>query len=106
MPFKKIDEESLDAIINVRATSSEKAKLKKEAELAGISMSALARRRYFGKPVRAKTDERMIHELMRLGGLLKHIHNQSGGAYSQQTAEAIYALKACIGRIVRGGKED
>ncbi len=106
MPFEKIGEDSLDAVINVRLTSSEKTKLKDEAELAGLSMSALVRRRYFGRPVRAKTDEWMIRELLRLGGLLKHIHNQSGGAYSQQTAEAIFALKTCIGRVVRGGQEN
>ena len=106
MSFEKIGVESLDAIINVRLISSEKNKLKSDAELAGMSMSALVRRRYFGRPVHAKTDEWMIRELLRLGGLLKHIHNQSGGAYSYQTAEAISALKDCIGRIVRGGQED
>lgn len=106
MPFEKTGEESLDAVINVRLTMGEKSRLKKDAELAGLTMSVLIRRRYFGKPVRAKIDEWMIRELLRLGGLLKHIHNQSGGAYSHQTAGAIVALTACIGRVVHGGQED
>lgn len=35
----------------------------------------------------------MINELRRTVGLLKHIHNESKGVYSRDTAEAILAVK-------------
>jgi len=34
----------------------------------------------------------MVKELRRMGGLMKHLHNESGGAYSKQTSKAIDAI--------------
>jgi hypothetical protein len=99
MPFKTSGLEPLDTVINVRLTSAEKAKLKDDADLASMSMSALVRRRYFGRPIVANADAMMIKELRRLGGLLKHIHTQSGGNYSQQTAATLARVKAYIERL-------
>jgi len=99
MPFKTSGLEPLDTVINVRLTSAEKAKLKDDADLASMSMSALVRRRYFGRPIVANADAMMIKELRRLGGLLKHIHTQSGGNCSQQTAATLARVKAYIERL-------
>ena len=106
MPFKTSGLEPLDTVINVRLTSAEKAKLKEDADLAAISMSALVRRRYFGRPVIANANAAMIRELRRLGGWLKHIHNQSGGAYSQETAATLANVKAYIERLSGDRPED
>jgi hypothetical protein len=43
----------------------------------------------------------MLKELRRIGGLLKHVHNESGGAYSQGTAMALSALTAYIEELSR-----
>ena len=43
------DTDALDAMLNVRLRRSEKAALQKEARLAGLSVSALARRRCLGR---------------------------------------------------------
>lgn len=43
-------------------------------------MSALVRARYFYRPIMANTDQVMIRELRRVGGLLKNIHVESDGA--------------------------
>jgi len=94
--------ESLDAVINVRLTSVEKARLREDADLAGLSVSELVRRRYFGRPIVANADAVMLKELRRLGGLLKHIHNESGGVYSKETAATLVAIKAYIERLSRG----
>ena len=99
MVFQTQGIEPLDAVINVRLTSAEKAKLKEDADLAGLSMSELVRRRYFGRPIIANADAIMLKELRRLGGLLKHIHNQSAGAYSQATASAIADLRVYIQKL-------
>jgi len=91
----------LDAVINVRLTSAEKARLKEDADLAGLSMSELVRRRYFGRPIIASADAVMLKELRRIGGLLKHIHNESGGAYSGSTARVLSMLTAYIEKLSR-----
>lgn len=99
MPFEKKGALPLDAVINVRLTCSEKDKLKEDAKLAGLSMSELVRRRYFGRPIIANADALMIKELRRIGGLLKHIHNESSGAYSETTAKALSELRTYIHRL-------
>ena len=99
MVFQTQGIEPLDAVINVRLTSAEKAALKEDADLAGLSMSELIRRRYFGRPIIASADMVMLKELRRLGGLLKHIHNQSASAYSQATASAIAELRVYIQKL-------
>ena len=105
MPFKTSGLEPLDTVINVRLTSAEKARLKEDADVAAMSMSALVRRRYFGRPIIANANAVMIKELRRIGGLLKHIHNQSGGAYSHETAGMLVKLNVCIGRL-RGDRQE
>ena len=99
MAFQTHGIEPLDAVINVRLTTAEKAALKEDADLAGLSMSELVRRRYFGRPIIANADAIMLKELRRLGGLLKHIPNQSAGAYSQATASAIAELRVYIQKL-------
>lgn len=96
MPFEVKGAEPLDAVVNVRLSGAEKARLAEDARLAGLSMSELVRRRYFGRPIVANADVVMVRELRRLGGLLKHLHTESRGAYSRDTADALAALKSYI----------
>lgn len=102
MPFATQGPEPLDAVINVRLTATEKAQLKEDADLAGVSMSELVRRRYFGRPLIAHADAVMLKELRRIGGLLKHLHNESSGVYSKETAGALQALKRYIEQLSAG----
>ena len=99
MPFEIQGLEPLNAVINVRLTAAEKALLKEDADLAGLSMSELVRRRYFGRPIIANADAVMLKELRRIGGLLKQIHNESKGIYRTETAGALAALKAYIEQL-------
>lgn len=94
--------EPLDCFVNVRLTAAEKAQLQEDAELAGMSVSALLRRRAFGQPIVASADAAMIRELRRIGGLLKHIHNESGGAYSRETASTLEAVREYIAALAKG----
>ena len=75
--------------ISLRTTEKEHKQLTDEADLCGLSVSSFLRQRALGKRVSAKTDLRVLAELRRIGGLLKHIHNETKGAYSAKTAEAI-----------------
>jgi hypothetical protein len=99
MPFKPLGPEPLNAVVNVRLTATEKARLKEDADLAGLGISELVRRRYFGRPIIASADAVMIKELRRIGGLLKLVHNESNGLYSKDTAEALSALTAYMRRL-------
>lgn len=99
MVFKKITEEALDTKVDVRLTSAEKAMLQEDAELAGISMSALVRARYFGRPIIANADQVMLRELRRQGGLLKKIHSESAGAYAAETSAALFLITETIKNI-------
>lgn len=101
MVFEAIGDEPLDTKVDVRLTSVEKARLQEDADLAGMSMSALVRARYFGRPILANTDQVMIRELRRLGGLLKTIHVESDGAYSAETAAALVLVSDAIKKLSR-----
>jgi hypothetical protein len=96
MVFETLGVEPLDAMLRLRLTTSEKERLREDADLAALSMSELVRRRYFGRPIIANADAIMIKELRRLGGLVKHVHNESNGVNSKETAEVLVALKAYI----------
>lgn len=99
MPFEVQGDAPLDAVVNVRLTSEEKERLRDDADMAGMSMSELIRARYFGRKIVASANALMIKELRRIGGLLKHVHNQSDGAYSRDTAAALVSLRAYIDRL-------
>jgi hypothetical protein len=58
--------------VTLRVTPQEKKRLREDAELAGLSLSDLIRRRYFDRPIRASADIAAVKELSRLGGLLKN----------------------------------
>jgi hypothetical protein len=92
-------EEPLTSQCNIRLTASEMAEVKEAAEIARITVSEYARRRLLGRRVVANTDLVIINELRRLGGLFKHVHNESGGAYSQLTADALEEVREAIARI-------
>ena len=101
MPFQKIGDDGLDAVVNVRLTTEEKERLRDDADMAAMSMSALIRARYFGRPVIANSDQVMIRELRRVGGLLKHVHNESAGAYAAETSAALFLVNEAIKKIAR-----
>jgi hypothetical protein len=105
MPFETRGSEPLTAVVNVRLTAEERARLREDADAAGLSVSQFVRRRIFGRPVIAHADAVMLKELRRIGGLLKHVHNQSGGAYSHDTAAALAALKDYIEKLSHDRQE-
>ena len=59
-------------LINIRVTFEEKARLKEQADIAGLCLAEYLRRRFFGGRIAARLDLNAIAELRRIGGLLKH----------------------------------
>jgi hypothetical protein len=99
VPFRRKAAIGLTERLDVRVAPAEKAQLRGIARDAGVAVSELVRLRALGHPVVCRTDATTIRELRRLGGLLKKVHMDSGGAYSQQTAAALGALQAAIDRL-------
>ena len=97
----KSERNNLTAVVNIRLTAGERAAVSKNAETAGLTVSAYCRRLIFGRTVHAHTDSAVIRELRRVGGLLKAVHTESGGVYSAATATALTELRHAIGRVAR-----
>ena len=91
MPFRRKGAAGLTERLDVRVAPAEKAQLRAMADAAGIGVAELVRQRALGRPVVSRTDATTIRELRRLGGLLKMVHVESGGAYSRETAAALAA---------------
>ena len=104
MAFQKIGEESLDAKIAVRLTIEEKQRLVEDAEIAGLSMSALVRARYFGRPIIASADLAMINNLNSLRGQLKNMHNESTGENAPETSAMLALIADAVRAIARSKK--
>ena len=92
----------LTARLDVRVAPAEKEQLAVIARDAGLAVAELVRLRALGRPVVSRTDATTIRELRRLGGLLKMVHVESGGAYRQQTAELLTMLRAAVGKLAGG----
>jgi hypothetical protein len=104
MPFRRKGPTGLTARLDVRVAPGEKEDLGVDARDAGLTVSELVRLRALGHPVVSRTDATTIRELRRLGGLLKLVHTESGGAYRQQTAELLTMLRAAVAKLA-GGQE-
>jgi len=99
MPFQIQGEEALTDRIAVRLTAAEKSKLREDADLAGLSVSQLVRRRYFGRRIESRVDIKVAAELRSTAGLLKHFHTESGGIYSEKTAAILNDLWALVRKL-------
>lgn len=102
MPFRSKGTAALTERLDVRVSTDEKERLRALAARAGLPVAELVRLRALGRPVIPRTDETTIRELRRLGGLLKKVHVDSGGAYSDATASALAELRAAVSRLARG----
>jgi hypothetical protein len=82
----------------LRLSEHEDARLVDQAGMAGLSVSEYMRRLFFGgRPIVARTDEQMIRELRRMGGLLKHL-GQSSDAASEMRA-MLESIRQAIDRL-------
>ena len=93
------DTEKKGERLTVRFCSDEMKELTNQAEISALSVSELVRRRVLGKRVAAATDLKMLSELRRIGGLIKHIFNESNGLHQKKTFAILNELHAAIIRI-------
>jgi hypothetical protein len=102
MPFRRKGPTGLTARLDVRVAPGEKEQLAVIARDAGLAVAELVRLRALGRPVVSRTDATTVRELRRIGGLLKMVHVESGGAYRQQTSELLTMLRAAVGKLAGG----
>lgn len=79
MANRRIDnKQNHEARVAVRLPQEAYARLKKEAEIHGLTFSKIARARLAGTKIQSKVDALAIAELRRQGGLLKHFMMECG----------------------------
>lgn len=94
------DDVRYEARISVRLHPHEKEQLRADARVAAISMGELVRRQYFNRPIIADVDRDMIEQLRKIGvGLIKHLHNETGGVHAAQTAAILSDVQAFIRQL-------
>ena len=74
--------------------------IRRKAEAAGIGVSDLLRRSALNRKIVTRTDQRLMNELLRLGGLQKHVFNQMQDnmttELSKQFSEVLVEVKKAI----------
>ena len=84
-----------------RVSEQESEDFEEQRKVAGLSVSEYVRRRILGFRIVSKIDLRVLGELKRQGGLIKHLYKLTRGMYSQDMAEAIQALTSCVRKLER-----
>jgi hypothetical protein len=87
--------------VTVRFEDEEFRLLLENADVSGLSLAAYIRARCRGRRIAAKADLKNLSELRRLGGLLKHIHNETKGMYSEHTAKAVSDISTYVRKMSR-----
>lgn len=104
MARPKLNEtEKKEKKLTVRFRACEMEELLQQSDLSGLSLSELVRRRSLGRQVVARSDLKVIGELRRLGGLFKHIYNETDGRCAHETGPLLEEVRAAITRVGREG---
>jgi hypothetical protein len=98
------DSEKKEKRLTVRFRPEEVTELSGQADICGLSVSELVRRRSLHRRVVSAADLKMLSELRRIGGLLKLSFRETNGVYGDKTAAILGELREAIIRI--GRKED
>jgi hypothetical protein len=102
MGHRKAESELRKSLTAVRLTEAEREHIASEADACGLSVSSFMRKKCLGGRVTPKADLRALAELRRLGGLLKHLHNETKGAYSALTSDCLRETAAYIRNMNAG----
>ncbi|MEN3262461.1 plasmid mobilization protein MobA [Sodalis endosymbiont of Spalangia cameroni] len=85
---------------SVRCLPEEKAVIQEKAKTAGLSVGEFMRRAALNRKISVRTDVKLMKELLRLGGLQKHLHNemkaQMTPALSKQFSEVLVEIRKAV----------
>jgi protein required for attachment to host cells len=86
--------------LKARCNEEEEDLIRRKAEAAGLTVSDLLRRSALNRRIVTRTDQRLLSELLRLGGLQKHLYNQMQEVMttelSKEFSETLVALKKAV----------
>ncbi|PUW01543.1 plasmid mobilization protein MobA [Cronobacter sakazakii] len=74
--MSKSEKRQREKLVKCRCTDAEFDAITKKAFTAGLTTSEYIRRCALNRRIMVRTDIRMMNELLRLGGLQKHLFNQ------------------------------
>lgn len=98
--MSKSEKRQRNKFLKARCNDEEEELIRSKAEAAGITVSDLLRRSALNRKIVTRTDKRLMAELLRLGGLQKHLHNQMQTCMttelSKQFSEVLVALKKAV----------
>lgn len=86
---------NLSAVVNVRMTAAERQALQEQAKAAGLTVSALVRRRALGRAVVVDDRLQTLRELRSLGAVLVRM-----GEVQMVPADSVEQLLAAIGTAI------
>ncbi|MGV6482040.1 plasmid mobilization protein MobA [Pantoea agglomerans] len=99
----KSEKRQRNVLIQLRCTDAEADAIKRKAIVAGLTTSELLRRSALNRRIMVRTDIRMMNELLRLGGLQKHLFNQMQEnmttELSRQFSEVLTSITHAINAI-------
>ncbi|EOW6411052.1 MULTISPECIES: plasmid mobilization protein MobA [Cronobacter] len=99
----KSEKRQRNTLIQLRCTEAESEAIKNKAISAGLSTSEYLRRCALNRRIMVRTDIRMMNELLRLGGLQKHLYNEMQNhmttELSRQFSEVLTSITYAINSL-------
>ncbi|QZY97750.1 plasmid mobilization protein MobA [Pantoea dispersa] len=101
--MSKSEKRQREKLVKCRCTEAEFEAINKKASAAGLTTSEYLRRTALNRKITVRTDIRMMNELLRLGGLQKHLFNQMQQnmttELSLQFSEVLTSIKLAINAL-------
>lgn len=101
--MSKSERRQREKLVKCRCTDAEFEAINKKAASAGLTTSEYIRRSALNRRIMVRTDIRMMKELLRLGGLQKHLYNQMKEGMtvdlSRQFSEVLSSITIAINSL-------
>lgn len=98
--MSKSESRKREKLVKCRCTDEEFEAINRKAQVAGISTSELLRRSALNRKIMVRTDLKLMNELLRLGGLQKHLYNEMRDKMtteiSHQFSDVLVEIKRAI----------
>ncbi|ECR1791248.1 ribbon-helix-helix protein, CopG family [Salmonella enterica] len=89
-----------ELLLGIRCLPEEKEAIQEKARLAGLSVGEFLRRCALDRKIAVRTDVKLMKELLRLGGLQKHLYNemktQMTPELSRQFSDVLVELRKAV----------
>ncbi|ECC9721770.1 ribbon-helix-helix protein, CopG family [Salmonella enterica] len=89
-----------ELLLGIRCLPEEKEAIQEKARIAGLSVGEFLRRCALERKISVRTDVRLMNELLRLGGLQKHLYNemrlQMTPELSRQFADVLVEIRKAV----------